>query len=134
VKAVRSAVAALNRGDVDGYLDHFIPTCPRWIPGAAEPLSLTDIGDNFRLLAEAFEPLHLDDDALFGDEDLVCARWRLRGVHVKDYLGFPPHGHSIDVETCEVYQVDGGRVVASWVYGDLNQLFAQITPDESAGT
>ena len=134
VDAVRSAVAALNDGDVDGYLRYFVPSCPRWVPGIEQPLSLTDIADNFRLLQAAFEDLHLHEDLLFGDERFACARWRLRGLHVGDYMGFAPKGQSIDVETCEIYEVSDGLVVASWVYGDLGQLFRQIGAEPGDAT
>jgi SnoaL-like polyketide cyclase len=127
VDVVRSAVTALNDGDVDGYVRRFDPSCPRWVPGLAQPLTLADISDNFRQLYDAFEGLHLGEDLLFGDDRFACARWRLRGRHVKDYLGYPPSGQVIDTQTCEVYQVKGGVVVASWAYGDLGELFRQIT-------
>jgi hypothetical protein len=131
VDAVRSAVAALNDGNLDGYLGHFDPSCPRWAPGFAQPLTLTDIRDGFSQLHEAFEGLCLHEDLLFGDERFACARWRLRGVHAHDYLGVAPTRRAIDVETCEVYEVDRGRIVKSWVYGDvIGQLVRQISGDE----
>ena len=130
VDVVRSAVTALNDGDVDGYLRRFDPSCPRWVPGLAQPLTLAEISDNFRQLRDAFEGLHLGEDLLFGDDQFACARWRLRGRHVKDYLGYLPHGKEIDTETCEVYQVSDGLVVTSWVYGDLGQLFRQIAGEQ----
>jgi predicted ester cyclase len=126
VDAVRSAVTALNDGDIDGYLGHFDPSCPRWVAGLKQPLTLTEISDNFSQLHDAFADLHLGEDLLFGDDQFACARWRLRGVHVKDYMGYAPTGRTIDAETCEIYQVSGGLVVTSWVYGDLGQLFRQI--------
>jgi predicted ester cyclase len=132
VDAVRSAVAALNDGRIDRYLAHFDPSSPRWIGGVATPLSLTDIEDNLHQMQAAFADLHLDAEQIFGDERFVCARWRLRGRHVGDYLGLAPTGQSIDFETCEVYEIEAGRVIASWVYGDINQLVQQITaPDGS---
>jgi predicted ester cyclase len=130
VDAVRSAVAAFNEGEIDGYLAHFDPSSKRWLGGAATPLSLTDIRDNLHQMQAAFAGLHLDEDLLFGDERFVCARWRLRGRHVGDYLGFPATDQSIDFETCEVYEIDAGRVIATWAYGDLDQLVRQITPPE----
>jgi predicted ester cyclase len=130
VDAVRSAVAALNAGDIDGYLRYFDPSCPRWADGLAQPLSLADIGDSLRQLHAAFEGLHLDEDLLFGDERFACARWRLRGHHVRDYLGFAPKGKSVDVRTCEIYEVNGGVVVTAWVYGDLQELFRQIAAEQ----
>jgi predicted ester cyclase len=130
VDAVRSAVAALNDGDIDGYLRHFDPSCQRWVAGLEKPLTLAEIGDSLRQLHGAFEGLHLGEDLLFGDERFACARWRLRGRHVHDYLGFAPTGRSIDTETCEIYQIEDGLVVTTWTYGDLGQLFRQIGAEQ----
>jgi hypothetical protein len=132
VDAVRMAVEAVNNGDIDGYLGCFDPSCKRWVAGFVQPLTLTVVGDGLRQLDAAFEGLHLDEDLLFGDERFACARWRMRGLHVNDYLGFSPTGQSIDVETCEVYEIGGDLVVATWVYGDLiGQLVGQIAAEES---
>ena len=130
VTAVRAAVAALNAGDIDGYLGDFDSESRRWVAGFAEPLTLAEVGDGLRQLHAAFEGLHLDEDVVFGDERFACARWRMRGVHVNDYVGCAPTGRSIDVETCEVYEIGRDLVVASWVYGDLlGQLVRQIAVD-----
>jgi hypothetical protein len=127
IDAVRGAVAALNDGDVDGYLGYFDPLSKRWVAGFAQPLSRPDVADGLRQLHAAFNGLRLDEDLLFGDETFVCARWRMRGLHTNDYLGCSPEGRSIDVETCEVYELGGDVVVTSWVYGDvLGQLVRQI--------
>jgi predicted ester cyclase len=127
---VRSAVAALNDGDIDGYLRYFDPSCQRLVAGLGRPLALSDIGDSLRQLHAAFEGLHLHEILLFGDERFVCARWRLRGRHVNDYLGFAPKGQSIDTETCEVYETAGGLVVTTWTYGDSGELFRQISAEQ----
>ena len=133
VVAVRSAVRALNAGEIDGYFSYFDPACPRWISGFAHPLQLTDVRDGFEQLWAAFAGLHLGEDVLFGDERFVCARWRMTGRHVSEYLGLGPTGRSINVETCEIYEIVGDRVVESWVYGDLlAQLLGQIS-DEGGG-
>jgi predicted ester cyclase len=126
VAAVRSAVAALNDGDVERYLAHFHPDGDRWAVGLAQPLALTDIRESLYHLQAAFEGLHLHEEQLFGDERFVCARWQLQGLHVNDYLGFAPTRKSIDFQTCEVYEIEGELVVTTWVYGDHGQLFRQI--------
>ena len=135
VDAVRSAVTALNAGDVDGYLGFFDPSCERWIAGFAQPLTLTEVGDGLRGLRAALEGLSLGEDLLFGDDRFVCARWRMRGVHASDYLGVAPTRRPIDVETCEVYEIRDDVVVTSWVYGDLlGQLIRQIDTASESGT
>jgi hypothetical protein len=133
VAAVRAAVAALNRGEIDDYFRRFDPASPRWIAGFAEPISLIDVRDGFEQLRHAFAGFHLHEDLLFGDERFVCARWRLQGRHTNDYLGVAPHGRSvdIDVETCEIYEVVDTVVVTTWVYGDvLTPLLAQLSADD----
>jgi predicted ester cyclase len=124
---VRTAVAALNVGDVDGYLGCFDSACERWVAGFSDPLDLTTVGDSLRELSIAFEGLHLDEDLLFGDDRFACARWQMQGVHVGDYLGVAPTGRSIDIETCEIYEITEDLVSRSWVYGDvLGQLIQQL--------
>lgn len=127
VDVVRGAVAALNAGDIDRYLAGFAPSCQRWVAGIDVPFDVAAIGENLRLLHAAFDDLVLIEDALFGDATLACARWRLQGKHVGGYFGIPAAVHTIDVETCEVYEVGrDGLVTATWTYGDHDQLFRQI--------
>jgi predicted ester cyclase len=125
--AVRAAVAALNSGDIDGYLKAFHPLCRRWIVGFEQPLSLPDIDENLRHLSAAFHPLTLDTESLFGADGKVCARWRLRGTHTHDFLGHAATGQHIDVRTCEVYEFAGATVRDVWTYGDPMDLFRQIS-------
>ncbi len=127
--AVRSAVAALNDGDVDGYLGHFDPLARRWVAGLPQPFTLSEVSDNLRQLQAAFEGLRLHEDLLFDHDRFVCARWRMRGIHVNDYMGFAPTNRSIDVETCEIYELGDDLVVSTWTYGDIGQLFRQITAE-----
>jgi predicted ester cyclase len=124
---IRRAVAALNAGDVEGYLAGFSPDSPRWASGLATPLTLDDIRANLILLIAAFDRLHLDEDLLFGARGFVCARWTLRGVHTGDYGGIAPTHRDVAVESCEIYAVADGKVVQSWVYSDMTSLFDQIT-------
>ena len=130
VDSIRGAVAALNAGDVEGYLQRFDPACKRWVAGMDQPLSLENIRESLVQLQQGFEALTLNEDVVFGDETFVCARWRLNGVHTGDYMGLPPKGRRIDARTCEVYRFDSDVVAESWVYGDLQDMFRQITTDD----
>jgi predicted ester cyclase len=125
--AIRSAVAAMNAGDVDGYIRHFAPTCERWVSGLDQPLSLDDVAESLRQLVSAFSPLRLDEELLISEGAFVCARWRLRGTQTADYVGLTSNGRSIDVAICEVYEIGGGKVVATWAYQDPGQMFRQMT-------
>jgi hypothetical protein len=126
IRAVRTAVAALNQGDADGYLAHFDPSCPRWFAGADAPVSLDVVAQGIKDLIEAFDDVHLDEEALFGSDGLVCARWILRGRHARPFLGVPASRRDIAVHTCEIYAVRGDKVTTVWTYQDPLALLQQI--------
>jgi predicted ester cyclase len=131
---IRSAAAAMNRGDVKGYLSHFSSSCVRWIAGFDQPMSLDGVGEHLGELIRAFDPLHLDEELLIGDDRFVCARWQLRGTQVGAFMGEASHGNSIDVATCEIYEIADDLVVESWVYQDPGQMFTQMAAGQTAGS
>ena len=124
---VRRAVAALNDGDIEGYLSGFAPDCLRWVGGLGVALTVSDIRENLTQLYAAFEELHLDEDLLFGGDGHVCARWTLRGVHTGEYGGIAPTRRKIAVDTCEVYTFTGDKVTECHVYGETMSLFNQLS-------
>ncbi len=129
VEAIRVAVAALNSGDIEGYLRHIDPSCKRWVAGLERPLTLTEIEESIHHLREAFEDLFLHEEMLFGTDQLVCARWRMRGIHAKDYMGIVSRRREINLQTCEIYEFGGDRVTTVWTYGDPAQMLRQISAD-----
>jgi predicted ester cyclase len=123
---LRRAVAALNEGDIEGYLSGFAPDCLRGVGGLGLALTVPDIRENLRQLFAAFDELHLDEDLLFGGNGHVCARWTLRGVHTGEYGGIAPTHREIAVDTCEVYTFTGDKVTECYVYGESMSLFNQL--------
>ena len=123
---IRRSVAALNSGDIEGYLQGFCPDSLRWVGGLDTPLTLNDIRATLTALTAAFDRLHLREDLLFGGSGHVCARWTLQGIQVGDFAGIPPTHREIAVQTCEVYALAASGVTESWVYGETTSLFNLI--------
>jgi predicted ester cyclase len=121
------AVAALNDGDIEGYLSGFARDCLRWVGGLGVALTVSDIRENLTQLYAAFEELHLHEDLLFGGDGHVCARWTLRGVHTGEYGGIAATRRDIVVDTCEVYTFTGDKVTECHVYGETMSLFNQLS-------
>jgi steroid delta-isomerase-like uncharacterized protein len=126
VAAVRAAAAAFTRGDVDGYFRDFDTECVRWIIGFESGLGLDDVRGPLVEMFGAFHDLELSAEALFGQDETVCARWRIRGTHTADFLGVPASGREVDVRTCEIYQFSEGMIREVWVYGDPLGMLRQI--------
>jgi predicted ester cyclase len=131
VNLVRRAVAALNAGDIEGYLSGFALDCLRWVGGLGVALTVPDIRDNLGQLFAAFDELHLNEDLLFGGDGHVCARWTLRGVHTGEYGGIAPTHREIAVDTCEVYTFTGDKVTECRVYGESMSLFNQLSGEHA---
>ena len=131
VNLVRRAVAALNAGDIEGYLSGFALDCLRWVGGLGVALTVPDIRDNLGQLFAAFDNLHLEEDLLFGGDGHVCARWTLRGVHTGEYGGIAPTHREIAVGTCEVYTFTGDKVTECHVYGESMSLFNQLSGERA---
>jgi hypothetical protein len=131
VNLVRRAVAALNAGDIVGYLGGFAPDCLRRVGGLGLALTLPDIRANIVQLFAAFDKLHLDEDLLFGGDGHVCALWTLRGVHTGEYGGIAPTHREIAVDTCEIYTFTGDKVTECHVYGESMSMFNQLSEDRA---
>jgi steroid delta-isomerase-like uncharacterized protein len=132
VGAVRRAVAALNDGDVDGYVNAFAATCTRIIPGTTEPLSIEEVVAGMQVFASALDDFRLEEVRLFGEGRQVCAHWVVTGTHTGDQLGVPATGRRAAFESAEIYQFqheDGGLIDASWSFADTASWFAQLEVD-----
>jgi predicted ester cyclase len=129
IDSVCAAVAALNEGNLPGSLQYFDRSCPRWVAGVAEPLSLDNVKNSSLNLREAFDDLYLHTEMIFGNEDTVCARWRMTGRHVGPYLDIAPTGREINLEVCEIYRFSGELITETWNYGSPMQIFAQLGTD-----
>jgi predicted ester cyclase len=136
VATVRRAVAALNAGDVAGYIAHFTDDCPRWSPGVDEPAPLSLIRESSEMLLVALDGFWLEELQLFGIAEFVCAHWKLQGKHTGEYFGFPPTQNDVSIENIELYQFEsnaGGLICSTWTFGDTADFMNQlgISPSET---
>ena len=121
-----AAVAALNLGDVEGYLSFFSAGALRWVAGVEQPFTKDDIREQLVALAIGLESLVLEEQLIFGSDGHVFARWIMRGKHVGPLFGIPATGRAIEVESVEVYAFEGPTITASQVYGDPMSLLRQV--------
>jgi predicted ester cyclase len=134
VDVVRAAVARLNASDVDGYLANFQPDCLHWIAGIPEPMPMPAFVESLHAMRGGLRDMQLEEMALFGVDNFVCAQWRTRGTHGAELFGMPPTHRSISFDTAEVYELDATRRIrTSWAFGDPGELFRQIGENPNGG-
>jgi predicted ester cyclase len=114
-----AAVAALNRGDVDGYLAIYAPDAV--VHGLPEHVT-PDVAGHREVLEEmrrALPDLRAQLAAVVAEGDLLAARLSYWGTHRGTMLGAAPTGRVITWDAMTFRRFDAqGRVVERWIIGD----------------
>src|SRR4051812_39886853 len=80
-----------------------------------------------RLLRAAMPDLHLTNEDLFGEDDMVVQRWRTVGHHTGDPLfGVPPSSKEIVLTGMNQFRVANGRITERWGVLDAVALLQQL--------
>ena len=125
VAAIENAVAQMNAGNVDGYLELYADdlTVYGYPPGVEGKAGVTEFYRSFRKAIGDFE-LTIED--VISDGDKVAGRYRIRGKHADELMGVPASGNDIDVEGQSFFRFEDGRVVERWQSLDAVTLLTQI--------
>jgi predicted ester cyclase len=59
------------------------------------------------------------------------ARMRFSGIHVGEFMGFPPTGKPVSWEGAALFTFSGDLIVDAWVLGDLKALEKQLRVNAS---
>ena len=111
----------------DDYVRHDLrPT--RAAPGAA---GQARIAEDFR---HAFPDLQWRVDLVFGERDLVAARWTASGTHTGNWGDLPPTGKRAEFSGVNIFRFgDDGRVAEIWNHRDDLGLMEQLGAPVFAG-
>ena len=117
-------MAAFEQYLAPNVVDHSAP------PGA--PTGIAGVKQFFAMFVAAFPDLHETVDDIVAEGDKVVTRNTLRGTHTGAFLGIPPTGKPISVQTIDITRVVGGKLVEHWgqldMLGLMQQLGAAPTP------
>ena len=121
------AVAALNRGDLDGYLSIYAPGAV--IHGLPDHVS-PDAEGHREVLADIRRSLpdfRAQVEAVVAEGDLLAARITYTGTHLGVMRGVAPTGRVLSWEAMTFRRYDDdSRVVERWIVGDNLGLLHQL--------
>ena len=121
------AVAALNRGDVEGYLAIYAPDAV--VHGLPEHVT-PDVAGHREVLTEmrrALPDFRAQVAAVVAEGDLLAARITYWGTHQGTLLGAEPTGRVVTWDAMTFRRFDAqGRVVERWIIGDDLGLLHQL--------
>jgi predicted ester cyclase len=104
------------------------------------PLGTVRGPEGFRQLVEtfrkAFPDIHVTFEQDFADGDYVIHRGYVTATHKGEFLGIPPTGKPVKLNTLDIWRVANGKAMENWVQMDLLGLMQQIgaipAPEHSA--
>lgn len=76
----------------------------------------------------SFPDRRMTIDDVFGEGDRVAVRTTMRGTNTGGlpWLGVPPNGRSVEIESISIYRVADGKVVEHWGQNDIGTLMMQL--------
>ena len=110
----------------DDYVRHDLR--PSQLPG---PAGQAKIAEDFR---RAFPDLRFEVDLLFGEDDLVVARWTATGTHTGPWGSLEPTGKRATFSGVNIIRFAGGKVVEIWNHRDDLGLMTQVGAPIFAGS
>ena len=123
----RQFFARISAGDLsaidelvsDNYLEH--EQVPGLAPGKAGTRQL------FEMFHSAFDQAALEVDDMIAEGDKVFVLARMTGTQLGEFMGIAPTGNTIDVNICDYFRIDDGKLVEHWGVVDAAAMMQQLT-------
>lgn len=95
--------------------------------GSATPITSAEAVRGFILsMRAAFPDLHIRMDDMLLDGDEAAVRSTVKGTHLGEYVGAPPTGKPVTVESISIIRFANGRIVEAWSASDNLSLMQQL--------
>ncbi|MBT8220068.1 MAG: ester cyclase [Bacteroidia bacterium] len=65
-------------------------------------------------------------DDFICEDDKIVVRARFKGTHKGDMMGIAPTGKTVEVPFSVIYQVDGEKIIKSWLFMNQMELMNQL--------
>jgi steroid delta-isomerase-like uncharacterized protein len=104
-----------------------LPGAPPGVEGAKAVL---------QMFITAFPDLHVVNEDLVGEGDMIMQRWVSHVTHSGPLLGIPPTGKQVTLRGMNLFRIASGKIVERWgvfdALGLMQQLGVAPGPGENA--
>jgi steroid delta-isomerase-like uncharacterized protein len=116
----------LSKGDLDripelcaeDVVDHEAPP--------EMPQGIEGVRAFVQMFRQGFPDLRASVEDMLEDGDRIAARVKFTGTHDGEFMGVPPSGAHIEIETIDIVRVVDGKAVEHWGVTDNLGLMQQI--------
>jgi len=132
-RLIRTAWAAYDRGDVDGFADCLTDDwCEHRESG--EDSTLADERKTMDIHRIAFPDKRTVIHRMVADDDLVACHCTTSATHTGPYFDLAPTGQRVEVDEMMFNRILDGKIAETWVIngggGFYRQLTGQGAPDD----
>ena len=85
-----------------------------------------EVCDYVQMVTTALSGYRCEVESLIVEGDRAAARVRFSGLHVGEFLGFPPTDRQVEWIGAAFFVADENKLCDIWVLGDLESLRAQL--------
>lgn len=124
---IRAALDSFNRGDLERYLTTLysphadLNYLPEGLQGSVSGTRLY-----YSLILAAFPGVQVTARDIIVDGDKAAVRFEMSGVHLGEFMGFPPSGCPFSVQGITTMRFVDGKCVERWSETDMLGLMTQI--------
>ncbi|MET0408680.1 MAG: ester cyclase [Hyphomicrobium sp.] len=116
--------------DVDKFVSKFSDEGYMWDMASGTKFRGRAIGESIASLAKAFPDLHRDLLSVHVAGNVVVVEIAIRGTHTSELAlasgTLAPTGKMIDVPSCDVSRLKGGKIVAFHCYNEASVMQQQL--------
>ncbi|EAQ82269.1 hypothetical protein DSM3645_01105 [Blastopirellula marina DSM 3645] len=74
-----------------------------------------------------FDPLHLEVESVFSQENIVITYWRATKTHAGPFLGIQPTGRTVSIRGNSMAKFQGDKIIEVRDHWDVQDLLAKLT-------
>ena len=86
-----------------------------------------EVCDYVRMVTTALSGYRCDVESLIAEVNHAVAKVRFSGLHVGEFLGYPPTGRHVEWIGAAFFTGDENKLRDIWVLGDLDSLRGQLS-------
>jgi steroid delta-isomerase-like uncharacterized protein len=117
----------VNAGDVEGFAALMSDDMVEHEETPGFPPTKEGVKQFFTAFLAAFPDLRMDVEDLIASGDKAVARVNVTGTHQGEFMGIPPTGKPIDVQTIDIVRFgDDGIGVEHWGVTDTMAMMQQL--------
>lgn len=125
-RIVRKIFEALDRHDVDDYLDYFADNVV-YVDADGNSVGKEGVQKEIVGLLESFPDLRVRIDHMVSRFDTVWVEWTAKGTHRRDLPGMPVTNKTFETQAVWICVIKSGKVKIWKVYYNPNRLIHELS-------